>query len=486
MSKRAYLIAPLLPLCVLLVVAISLAYTFNVSLDRNRAAAIHARSVMQTASKLLGAAQDAETGQRGYLITGKPAYLEPYEQGVAALPDLLDQLKTLVADDPPQQQRVARLADLAQARIGELKLVLDLDRTQGPEAARERMRGDIGKNLMDQVRALTADILAAEELAFARRRDAVSDYTSYLFAGAIAATLIALLGQGFASWRLLRSHQRLQREMLERGRAEAARRQSDALYRAYFEHAAENLFILRVAGGDCIIEEINPAYARAAGLQAAEVRDKSPADVLQPANAQLRVERCRLCAATGEPTAYEEAVGPAAGRRSWETVLVPVRGEDGSVERIVGSARDVSERKAAEEAKRQSQKMEAIGHLTGGVAHDFNNLLQVVRSHLDLVAADIADRERASQRLRNAIAGADRAAVLTRQLLAFARRQPLEPKVVNLARVVNNVSSLLRHTLGERIEVETVVAGGLWNTLVDPTQVETSLLNLAVPASTPR
>ncbi|HEY4293186.1 response regulator [Luteibacter sp.] len=131
---------------------------------------------------------------------------------------------------------------------------------------------------------------------------------------------------------------------------------------------------------------------------------------------------------------------------------------------------------------RQAQKMDAIGKLTGGVAHDFNNLLQVISGNLQLLATDVAGNARAERRLANAMAGVSRGTKLAAQLLAFGRRQPLAPKVVNIGRFVRDMDDLLRRTLGEEIEVETVVAGGLWNTLVDPGNVENALLNLAINA----
>ncbi|MBP2229592.1 signal transduction histidine kinase [Azospirillum agricola] len=142
----------------------------------------------------------------------------------------------------------------------------------------------------------------------------------------------------------------------------------------------------------------------------------------------------------------------------------------------------VAEREKAEIQLRQAQKMEAIGRLTGGVAHDFNNLLQVVSGNLQLLGKDIAGNPRAEHRLRNALSGVTRGAKLASYLLAFARRQPLEPKAVNLGRLIRALDDMLRRALGEEVEIETVVAGGLWNTLVDPTQVENALLNLAINA----
>ena len=141
-----------------------------------------------------------------------------------------------------------------------------------------------------------------------------------------------------------------------------------------------------------------------------------------------------------------------------------------------------AERERAEQRLREAQRMEAIGQLTGGVAHDFNNLLQVIRGNLELLRRSVAGDERGQKRLKNALYGAERAAQLTRQLLAFARRQPLVPKVVNLSRLVGDMADLLRRTLGEEIEVETVVAGGLWHGLADPAQVESAILNLALNA----
>jgi signal transduction histidine kinase/CheY-like chemotaxis protein len=148
---------------------------------------------------------------------------------------------------------------------------------------------------------------------------------------------------------------------------------------------------------------------------------------------------------------------------------------------IVGVA-DQTDRKRAESMVRQTQKMEAIGHLTGGVAHDFNNLLQIISANLDLAAAGETVRAdpRLAARLQNAIEAVTRGSRLTGQLLAFARRQALEPRSVDLGRVLRDMSDMLRRTLGENIQVETVIAGGLWNTLADPNQLENTVLNLAI------
>jgi PAS domain S-box-containing protein len=145
-------------------------------------------------------------------------------------------------------------------------------------------------------------------------------------------------------------------------------------------------------------------------------------------------------------------------------------------------AEEVERATVAEQALRQAQKMEAIGQLTGGVAHDFNNLLQVVAGNLQLLSKDIAGNETATRRVTNALAGVERGAKLASQLLAFGRKQPLEPRVVNIGRFVADIEDMLRRTLGEAIEIETIRGGGLWNVAVDPVQVENAILNLAINA----
>lgn len=130
----------------------------------------------------------------------------------------------------------------------------------------------------------------------------------------------------------------------------------------------------------------------------------------------------------------------------------------------------------------QSQKLEAIGKLTGGVAHDFNNVLQVIAGNLQLLQPLVEDNRTAAKRVDAASSAVERGAKLARQLLAFARRQPLRPQPTNLGRLLRDLDELLRQALGERIEIETVVAGGLWTTMADPNQLEQVVLNLAINA----
>jgi signal transduction histidine kinase/CheY-like chemotaxis protein len=150
---------------------------------------------------------------------------------------------------------------------------------------------------------------------------------------------------------------------------------------------------------------------------------------------------------------------------------------------LLASLRDVSARKAMEERLRQTVKMEAVGRLTAGIAHDFNNLLTVVLGNLESAQRHslIANSTRV-QALDNAMRGARRAAVLTERLLAFARQKPLEPQLLDVNAVVLGMSDLLQRTLGEKINVRTVLDRAAWNIETDPIELEAAILNLAVNA----
>ncbi|WP_029619541.1 PAS domain-containing sensor histidine kinase [Pseudorhizobium marinum] len=148
---------------------------------------------------------------------------------------------------------------------------------------------------------------------------------------------------------------------------------------------------------------------------------------------------------------------------------------------FTGFVRDLTSRHKIEEELRQSQKMEAIGQLTGGLAHDFNNLLTVISGNLEMVESKISD-ERLLTMLREAQDAADDGAKLTGQLLAFGRKQPLNPKIVDVGQLVSGFSDLLRRTVGETIELRTVITGSANEALVDASQLQNAILNLTLNA----
>lgn len=170
------------------------------------------------------------------------------------------------------------------------------------------------------------------------------------------------------------------------------------------------------------------------------------------------------------------------GTLFWASAVIDaIRDDNGELIGFAKITRDMTERRAIQEQLNQSQKMEAIGQLTGGVAHDFNNLLTIILGNLETLTRHLPKEEgRLQLAAQYATRGAQRAATLTQQLLAFSRSQPLNPKPTDINRLVTEVSALMRHTLGESIDIETVLSGGLWRTEIDRHQLESALLNLAV------
>ena len=175
------------------------------------------------------------------------------------------------------------------------------------------------------------------------------------------------------------------------------------------------------------------------------------------------------------------------GSTFWNALFVsPVYNAAGELVYYFGSQLDVSRRRDAEEALGQAQKMEALGQLTGGIAHDFNNLLQVIVGYADILATGLtkpdADTGRLTRATENIRQAADRATTLTQQLLAFARKQRLDGRAVNLNNLIEGMDEMVARSLGEAVKIDLALASELWNCRVDPTQAEVALLNILINA----
>jgi PAS domain S-box-containing protein len=242
--------------------------------------------------------------------------------------------------------------------------------------------------------------------------------------------------------------------------------------------------IMLVANFNAIIVAVNPAWTQLLGWEEHELLGRSFMEMVHPAD---RADTLVEVDALSRGVRTFKFVNRCQRRDGAYVTLAWTAVPDDRFIHAVG--RDITaDREAAEALRRtelalqQSQKLETIGKLTGGVAHDFNNLLQVISGNLQLLETDVAGNERAERRLTNALGGVNRGAKLASQLLAFGRRQALEPKTLKIGRLILGMEDMLRRTLGEAVEIETVVSASLWNTFADPTQIENALLNLAINA----
>ncbi|MFD1787552.1 PAS domain S-box protein [Sphingomonas floccifaciens] len=243
--------------------------------------------------------------------------------------------------------------------------------------------------------------------------------------------------------------------------------------------------LLLVVGTDGIFRAVNPAWSQILGWRSEDLVGRAYLDFIHPDD-HPSSEGALATASAEDLPAYENRYRHRDGSFRWISWVAAPEGE-----LIYASGRDVTSDKVrqeqleqAQEQLRQAQKMEAVGQLTGGIAHDFNNLLTGVIGSLDIMQRQIAkgDTSRMERYTTTAITAANRAAALTHRLLAFSRRQPLDPKPVGANRLVTGMEELLRRTIGEAVRLEIVTAGGLWNTLCDPHQLESAILNLAINA----
>jgi len=322
--------------------------------------AAHSLQVRGAEVRLFLSLESAESGERGYLLSGQDAYLTPFRQATATLPASRDELKRLTLDNVDQQRRLAQLYPLIDKRLSQMASMIALKRAGKEEALRAAIQTELGRQLMAQVGQQIADFDRIERGLLAQRQQRTVELRVALALAVTAAIAIAAA----LAFMVMMAARRYERELTMR-------------------------------------------------------------------NAALSSE--------------------------------------------------IANREKVEGQLRQAQKMEALGQLTGGVAHDFNNMLAIIVGNLDILSRRLSDDQpRLKTLVESALAGANRAAALTRRLLAYSRLQPLDPKSIDVNKSVSDMSEMLRRTLGERVMVETVLGGGVWRAFVDGPQLESALLNLAV------
>ena len=298
----------------------------------------------------------------------------------------------------------------------------------------------------------------------------------FIAAGAIGAGVLAFLLFGLMT--------RDAAERLEKEKREAeALELSESRLRSVFETTYQFQGLLTLDGrlidaNPISLKAIDSSLKDVAGLPLWETAwfAKTPgmSDELKTAIAKVTA---------GNIVRNEVEIDLPTGVRTFDFALRPVLDRSGRPIAILSEAMELSERKEAEEKVRQLQKMEAIGQLTGGIAHDFNNMLAIIIGSINLYRRRSARGDAdVDKYLQSALDGAEKAASLTRRLLAFSRQQPLSPRSIQLNALIADLSELLRRTLGETIELETVLAAGLWKIHADAAELENVLVNLAINA----
>ncbi|HEV2100782.1 MAG TPA: CHASE3 domain-containing protein [Stellaceae bacterium] len=478
------LILVIAPSLVLLGIVVYNAFSIIPNLQRSQAEVAHTFKVIDTARGLDHALQDAERGQRGFLITGDDEYLRSYSAGVKDAPARLGELRQLTADEPEQLDRVAVLDKQVAEKLQEMQQTVDVRRKQGFDAARWIVQTNFGLDAMQKITAEIDAAIATENIRLRQHQDGLvatarSSAVSNLIASGLALS-VTLLGGGL-----------LVRSWWQTKRAELSLAQSEERFRLLVSGVTDYAILMLDPRG--LIVSWNEGAQRIKGYSAAEILGSHISRFYPPGEASAGTpDRLLEIAAQAGRAEAEGWRLRTDGSRFWANVVITaLRGDDGSLRGFAKITRDITERRDSELALErnrttlaQMQKMEALGQLTGGVAHDFNNNLTAILGNIELIqrGSGSADPERTSRLLAAAQRAAERAAELTSRLLAFSRRQPLEPRIVDVNKLVGSMSEMLHRTLGETALIETVLAAGLWRTNVDLNQLESAILNLAVNA----
>ena len=267
-------------------------------------------------------------------------------------------------------------------------------------------------------------------------------------------------------------------DVTERYKAEQARRESEARYRALAE-SSEDLIILLDREGRILY--VNSTVARELGRPLEEILGRPVAEFLPLAGSQDLYAHVRRAfdQGTGLRLDHQFPLGDKVWLHTW---LVPIRDAEGRIYGVLTVYRDVTERKRLEEQLQQAVKMEAIGRLAGGIAHDFNNLLTAIGGYAHLLREGLGKDDPRRRDVEEILAATDRAASLTRQLLAFSRRQIFRLEILNLNTVVTGMEKMLRRLIGEDIALVTAFAEDLGQVEADRSQIEQVILNLVVNA----
>jgi signal transduction histidine kinase/CHASE3 domain sensor protein len=437
---------------------------------------------------LLGWVRDAETGQRGYLLTGRDEYLLPYRQALTGITADLDQLRGLLANHPQQVTRIGRLNELIGDKLSELRTVIEARDAKGPAAALSIMESDRGKRLMDDIRSVSQQIEAGADEQLIASRNSVRQHSSQARLVTLLGCAI-LLGILVAAF-LANEHSSKQRENLIGELAEANHASAEIrdLLRTTFYSIGDG--VVTTDGAGCV-QLMNSMAERLTGFSEGEARAKRVEEIFQTAAEGSRPAPGNpVRAALNEgPSHGALNKGPAAPMRLRtksgaecfvEARATAIRDEAGSLRGAVLVFRDVTERIQSEERMRQTAKLESLGVLAGGIAHDFNNILVGIVGNASLLEEFFPPGSPGRDLVETLQTAGDRAARLTGQMLAYSGRGKFVVRAVDLSQEVEEIASLVRASIPKNVELRLYTARGLPSVDGDSSQLQQLIMNLII------
>lgn len=476
-----------------LIAAVSaIALSSNLGLMSQYEASARSQRTLLELHRLVSGLKDVESGARSYALTGRPEFLEPYRMGKLQVQASLQQLHRFAGPEEVLALKLPRLEKLAERRI-EIADDLVAIINNGRNEARFRANVDIGQRAMNDVRRESASLVAEQQQIHALRA-ATAQRWATIANGALPIGVILSIVM------LLILFTRLNREIGKRQDVESELRtlnseleqrvqlrtqeveESRQLLSAVIDNMPDTVF-LKDASDDFKYVMINRAGEKLLGRSRGDLIGNVDHELVPKGIASMcRKEDEAIAAGKIEALHSERMINLGNGVRSIESLKVPVTLDDGMKRYVLGVARDRTEHKSLERQVREMQRLEAVGQLTGGIAHDFNNLLAVTLGSVELLREQLADGSEAAALADEAINASARGADLVRRLLAFARKQHLEPTAIDLTERLPDIVPLLQRTLGETIELRVKTAKRLWHARIDPTQVDDALVNMAINA----
>lgn len=479
-----------------------------------RNAELQTLNVLRSTDRVLRAMQNAETGQRGYLLTADPSFLQPLHAARTDLGPAIAALREHALDDPAATARVARIEELASTRMARLERGVSRMELNQIERSRtlEHMRA--GKRAMDGLRRELAAFEASKLNALrqsqnlARQRERLAGQWRTLLTIFTVALAIVCLAAVVGYMRARRKARDQEIRLRSSTRLEAGRHLLQSII-----DSSQNAIFVKTRDGEILFA--NRLFREIIRRPLEELHGIPVPPTSEPAGAAKLAEADDRALRFGQPSTVDLQI-EVDGALRWLSVEKHPWLRDGKIIGVIGIARDISdnknreaeleqrvaartaqleralasvrhemaEREAAQESLRQLQKIESLGQLTGGIAHDFNNMLAVIMNSLETMRHRLPDAEPPVLQtlLDNAMAGATNAADLTTRLLAFARQQKLAPKILAINELVVRTRGLLSRTLGSNIAVKLDLDPEAGWVEVDGSQLENALVNLAVNA----
>jgi len=464
----------------------------------------HSYQTLYQIERLTSGLKDAASQQRGYLLTGDPGFLGPYEADAKSISGTLAAIRALIGDEADQLHRLDALEPLIAETMDTLGQTIQARQSESHAPLNLGSLRETGTQ-MAEIDSLAGQMTDAENRVFHDRDEAAKFRASLMAEIELLGSLLSVLIIGVTFLLMSREigqrrhteetlqnlnsalEQRvttrtteLRREVAERRRAEGRLQSTSAFLDAVIENVPAMIFVKDADSGRFVL--LNRFGEDLLGYDRRDVIGKTDYDIFPKEQADRFVARDRdvLVSHQALVTPEESITTRIRGVKLLHTTEVAVPDQTGAMRYLVGFSVDISERREIEQQLRHALKMEAVGQLTGGVAHDFNNLLGIIIGNLDLVLDAVKGDKALKEIAQAALDGALRGAEVTQRLLAFSRRQPVQPMRINLNDRLQQIVPMLRRTLGDPISVQLHAAPELWSVLVDSSQTDTALLNLAV------